>query len=72
MKKTVGIACIALGLASCSTPNYLPCPAYSSNTEGQEGLVLSAHGQENDYYHELEQDKINYQQIDCCNCDEID
>ena len=35
--------------------------------------VLSAHGQENDYYHELMVDRINYQQAaDCCNCDEID
>ena len=31
MKKTVGIALVALGLTSCGTPNYLPCPAYSSN-----------------------------------------
>jgi len=30
MKKTIAIALIALGLASCGTPNYLPCPAYSS------------------------------------------
>ena len=35
--------------------------------------VLSAHGQENNYYHELMVDRINYQQAeDCCNCDEID
>ena len=35
--------------------------------------VLSAHGQESDYHHELMVDRINYQQAeDCCNCDEID
>ena len=35
--------------------------------------VLSAHGQESDYHHELIVDRINYQQAeDCCNCDEID
>ena len=35
--------------------------------------VLSAHGQENDYYHELMVDRINYQQAsNCQNCDEID
>ncbi len=35
--------------------------------------VVSAHGQENDYYHELMVDRINYQQAaNCENCDEID
>ena len=38
MKKTVGIALVALGLTSCGTPNYLPCPAYGSNYEESEGI----------------------------------
>ena len=79
MKKTVGIALITLGLTSCGSTNYLPCPAYGSNTNHEtEGIhenlteeeynelvdlgSLSAHGQENDYYYEL----------DCENCDETD
>jgi len=42
MKKTVGIALITLGLTSCGSGQYLPCPAYSSapngyhETEGQD------------------------------------
>ena len=36
MKKTVGISLITLGLASCTSTNYLPCPAYSSNDVNHE------------------------------------
>ena len=61
MKKTVGIVLIALGLSSCGSGNYIPCPAYG-NVELKNSDYLSAHGQQNDYYYELE----------CCNCDEID
>tara|TARA_R100001443_G_scaffold115311_2_gene132791 strand:+ start:265 stop:447 length:183 start_codon:yes stop_codon:yes gene_type:complete len=60
MKKLTLIAITAFALSSCGSSNYLPCPAYA-NAE-KETKVLSAHGQENDYYYELE----------CCNCDEID
>jgi len=60
MKKTVGIVLIALGLSSCGSGNYIPCPAYASAEQNNENL--SAHGQENDYYYEL----------DCENCDETD
>ena len=32
MKKTIGIVLIALGLTSCGSGNYIPCPAYGSNS----------------------------------------
>tara|TARA_R110002020_G_scaffold94518_2_gene227340 strand:+ start:411 stop:620 length:210 start_codon:yes stop_codon:yes gene_type:complete len=69
MKKTVGIALVALGLTSCGTPNYLPCPAYSSNdnyynTEGvHEDLT------EEEYYELI---ASVYGPDQCENCDEID
>ena len=67
MKKTVGIALIALGLTSCGSGNYIPCPAYGSNS--------------NDNYYETEaihQDLTDKEleelvaTIECENCDEID
>ena len=63
MKKTVGIALITLGLASCTSTNYLPCPAYSSNDIYHETEAIH----ENLTDEELEQLVAN-----CENCDEID
>ena len=82
MKKVGLIAVVTCALSSCGSGNYIPCPAYGSNeyipngyheTEGQDQdkgyLVLSAHGQENDYYFELAMD---LERENCENCDEID
>ena len=60
MKKTVGIALITLGLTSCGSTNYLPCPAYGSNTN--EKLT------EAEYYEVV----ASIYAPDCENCDEID
>jgi len=38
MKKTIGIVLIALGLTSCGSGNYIPCPAYGSvDVENSQG-----------------------------------
>jgi hypothetical protein len=74
MKKTVGIALVTLGLASCGTPNYLPCPAYSSqdNYENPHNYL------ETEAIHENLTEEEYYEMIasiyapDCENCDEID
>ena len=62
MKKTVGIALITLGLASCTSTNYLPCPAYSSNDVNHETEAI---------HENLTQEEYN-ELIACQNCDEID
>ena len=66
MKKTVGIALVALGLTSCGTPNYLPCPAYGSNYEESEGIHENL--TEEEYYEMI----ASVYAPDCENCDEID
>jgi len=62
MKKTVGIALVALGLASCTSTNYLPCPAYSSNDNYHETEAI---------HEDLTQEEYE-ELLSCCNCDEID
>jgi len=62
MKKIIGIAFITLGLASCSSTNYLPCPAYSSNDNYYETEAI---------HEDLTQEEYNVL-IACENCDEID
>ena len=62
MKKTVGIALIALGLTSCTSTNYLPCPAYSSNDNYHETEAI---------HEDLTQEEYD-ELIACENCDEID
>ena len=62
MKKTVGIALITLGLTSCGSANYLPCPAYSSNNNHETEAIHENLTQEE--YYELVSG--------CLNCDEID
>jgi|TARA_R100001163_G_scaffold53205_1_gene40568 hypothetical protein len=62
MKKTVGIALITLGLTSCGSANYLPCPAYSSNDNYYETEAIHENLTQEEYY-EL---------TACQNCDEID
>ena len=62
MKKTVGIALITLGLASCTSTNYLPCPAYSSNNNHETEAIHENLTQEE--YYELVSG--------CLNCDEIE
>ena len=51
-------------MSSCGSVKNT-CAAYAS--AAKENKVLSAHGQENDYYYELMVDMAN-----CENCDEID
>ena len=41
MKKIVGIALITLGFASCTSTNYLPCPAYGSVEQEKEQFYSS-------------------------------
>ena len=62
MKKTIGIALITLGLTSCGTGEYIPCPAYASNDNyyETEGIHENLTQEE---YEEL---------VSCENCDEID
>ena len=68
MKKTAGIALVALGLASCSSPKYLPCPAYSSNDSYHETEAIHENLTEEEYYELV---ALEYAP-DCENCDEID
>ena len=63
MKKTVGIALITLGLASCGTPNYLPCPAYSSNDNYYDTEAI---------HENLTNKELEELVAECENCDEID
>ena len=63
MKKTVGIALITLGLASCTSTNYLPCPAYSSNDNYHETEAI---------HQDLTNEELEQLVANCENCDEID
>lgn len=67
MKKTVGIAFITLGLASCTTVNQLPC--YASNEKYyHETEAIHENLTEEEYYELIAQKYAP----DCENCDEID
>jgi len=55
MKKTVGIALITLGLASCTTVNKLPCYA-SSNQYYQEREAIHENLTEEEYYELIAQE----------------
>ena len=68
MKKTVGIALVALGLTSCTSTNYLPCPAYSSNYDYEETEAIHENLTEEEYYEMI----ASTYAPDCENCDEID
>ena len=63
MKKTVGIALITLGLASCTSTNYLPCPAYSSSDANHETEAI---------HQDLTNEELEQLVANCENCDEID
>ena len=77
MKKTVGIAIVSLTLASCTSVDYLSCPAFSSSSQDNyenphnyhETEAVHENLTEQEYYELLSQE---YAQLDCENCDEID
>ena len=62
MKKLLTITTILLTLVGCSSTNYLPCPAYSSNDNYYETEAI---------HENLTQEEYN-ELIACENCDEID
>tara|TARA_R100001594_G_scaffold70525_1_gene104887 strand:- start:744 stop:947 length:204 start_codon:yes stop_codon:yes gene_type:complete len=67
MKKTVGIAFVALGLTSCTTVNKLPCYA-SDDQYYHETEAIHENLTEEEYYELIAQEYGP----DCENCDEID
>jgi len=67
MKKTVGIAFITLGLASCTTVNQLPCYA-SDEQYYHETEAIHENLTEEEYYEII----ASTYAPDCENCDEID
>ena len=68
MKKTVGIAFVALGLTSCTTVNQLPCYA-SDDQYYHETEAIHENLTEEEYYEMI---ASMYGPDQCENCDETD
>ena len=56
MKKAVGIAIVSLTLASCSSTDYLSCPAFSSNDNYYETEAIHENLTEEEYYELIAQE----------------
>tara|TARA_R100000700_G_C3078469_1_gene85294 strand:- start:306 stop:509 length:204 start_codon:yes stop_codon:yes gene_type:complete len=67
MKKTVGIAFVALGLTSCTTVNQLPCYA-SDEQYYHETEAIHENLTEEEYYEMI----ASIYAPDCKNCNETD
>ena len=56
MKKAVGIAIVSLTLASCSSADYLSCPAFSSNDNYYETEAIHENLTKEEYYELIAQE----------------